>query len=364
MRAASRFASQLIAWFRENKRDLPWRRTRDPYAIWISEVMLQQTQVKTVIPYWERWMRELRNIERLAKAKPDRVLKLWEGLGYYSRVRNLQKAAQIIVAEHGGVFPREFENILDLAGIGRYTAGAIASIAFGLPMPVVDGNVARVLARYLGIRGDPKSRETSAALWRTAEKLVKAAHETNACGELNEALMELGATICTPKQPACERCPVRLRCFAFKKGETDELPEAANRVVSEARIFRAAFIREGNGVWMRRRPEGVVNAGFWELPNIEAKGETPEDTFKPFFGGKELKVRQVCDVKHTIMRFRMNLQIFEGFSHAPAECKSFSAKDFQRFPIVSAHRKALLRMGVIEPPKRQVAKDLMEKLES
>src|SRR3954465_332219 len=154
----------LLHWFDKNARDLPWRRTRDPYAIWISEVMLQQTQVKTVIPYWERWMRELPTVARLAKAKPERVLKLWEGLGYYSRARNLQKAAQLIIAEHDRVFPREFEKVLDLPGIGRYTAGAICSIAFGAPKPIVDGNVARVLARYLGIRGDPKSSETNAAL--------------------------------------------------------------------------------------------------------------------------------------------------------------------------------------------------------
>src|SRR5690349_4448454 len=191
----------LLAWFAANARELPWRRTKDPYAIHVSEIMLQQTQVKTVIPYWERWMRELPTIEALAKAKPDRVLKLWEGLGYYSRARNLQKAAQLILAGHDGVFPGDLEKILGLPGIGPYTAGAISSIAFGLPAPIVDGNVTRVLARYLGIRGDPKSRETKNALWEAAGRLVNAAHDLNACGDFNEALMELGATVCLPHQP-------------------------------------------------------------------------------------------------------------------------------------------------------------------
>jgi len=341
----------LIAWFRENRRDLPWRRTKDPYAVHVSEIMLQQTQVKTVIPYWERWMRELPTIEKLAKAKLDRVLKLWEGLGYYSRARNLHRAAQLIAAEHGGVFPRRFEQILELPGVGRYTAGAIGSIAFGLPMPIVDGNVARVLARYVGIRGDPKNRETNAALWETAERLVKAARAENACGELNEALMELGAMVCLPNQPRCEQCPVRARCFAWKNGKTGELPEMAARVAARERIFRAALILQGEGVWMRRRPEGVVNGGFWELPNGEANGESPEETLAVLFGGKKLRIKRLCDIKHTITRFRMKLEVFEVFSEKPKDCKLLHFKDLTRVPIVNAHRKVLIRIGLVERPK-------------
>ena len=351
VRAASRFASQLIAWFRENKRDLPWRRTRDPYAIWVSEIMLQQTQVKTVIPYWERWMRELPTVRSLAKAQPDRVLKLWEGLGYYSRARNLQKAAHVIVANHRGLFPNDFESILGLPGIGRYTAGAIGSIAFGLPTPIVDGNVARVLTRYLGIFGDPKSRATSAALWAAAGALVKAAHETNACGDLNEGLMELGATVCLPKQPLCHACPVRARCFAWRNGKTDGLPEIAARPVAVERVFRAALIREGEGIWMRRRPAGVVNAGFWELPNVEASGEAVEASLARMFGRKKLRVKRLCDVKHTITRFRMVLEVYDGFSNALADCKLLCINDFNTLPIVNAHRKALTRLGLIAAPK-------------
>src|SRR5437868_2047191 len=162
----------LLKWFGEAARDLPWRRTRDPYAIWISEIMLQQTQVKTVLPYWERWMRSLPDIESLAKARMETIHKLWEGLGYYTRVRNLQKAAQVIMEIHGGKFPRDFEAVLALPGIGRYTAGAICSIAFNQPTPILDGNVIRVLTRVFGIAENPKEKGANAKLWDLAEKLV------------------------------------------------------------------------------------------------------------------------------------------------------------------------------------------------
>jgi A/G-specific adenine glycosylase len=167
----------LLKWFAANARDLPWRRTRDPYAIWVSEIMLQQTQVKTVIPYWERWMRELPTIESLAHASAGKIHKLWEGLGYYTRVRNLQKGAQQITIEHSGKFPKTFDDVLALPGIGRYTAGAICSIAFNRPRAILDGNVVRVLTRIFGIATDPREKETNAQLWRLAEELVTHAHE-------------------------------------------------------------------------------------------------------------------------------------------------------------------------------------------
>ena len=163
----------LLAWFTTAARDLPWRRTRDPYAIWVSEIMLQQTQVKTVMPYWERWMRQLPTIKSLARAKPAKIHKLWEGLGYYTRVRNMQKAAQQIIAEHDGQFPQTFDAILALSGIGPYTAGAIASIAFNQPTPILDGNVIRVLTRLHGISKDPREKKTNALLWNFAEELVQ-----------------------------------------------------------------------------------------------------------------------------------------------------------------------------------------------
>ena len=163
----------LLNWFSKNERDLPWRKTRDPYAIWVSEIMLQQTQVKTVMPYWERWMHKLPTIKSVAAANPDKIHKLWEGLGYYTRARNLQKAAQMILRERAGKFPENFDDVLSLPGIGRYTAGAICSIAFNQPKPILDGNVIRVLTRIFGIAENPREKVTNQLLWQIAEELVK-----------------------------------------------------------------------------------------------------------------------------------------------------------------------------------------------
>ncbi len=193
----------------------------DAYAIWVSEIMLQQTQVKTVIPYWERWMRALPTVESLAAAAPEMIHKLWEGLGYYMRVRNMQKAAQEIMTNHRGHFPGDYEAILALPGIGRYTAGAISSIAFNEPRPILDGNVIRVLTRLFGVAENPREKPTNEKLWRLAEELVVTAAQSEirnahpaSCSHLNQSLMELGALICTPKQPRCLLCPVRKRRFA------------------------------------------------------------------------------------------------------------------------------------------------------
>ncbi|HUA67417.1 MAG TPA: A/G-specific adenine glycosylase, partial [Candidatus Saccharimonadales bacterium] len=203
---AGRLVPLLLDWFSKNARDLPWRRTRDPYAIWISEIMLQQTQVKTVIPYWKRWRRELPTIKTVAGASADKIHKLWEGLGYYTRARNLQKAARQVITKHGGKFPENFDDILALPGIGRYTAGAICSIAFNQPMPILDGNVIRVLTRIFGIVENPKEKKTNARLWQLAEELVRRAvpspprrggNTTPYHSFLNQSLMELGALVCT-----------------------------------------------------------------------------------------------------------------------------------------------------------------------
>jgi A/G-specific adenine glycosylase len=312
----SKLVTQLLAWFAANARDLPWRRTRDPYAIWVSEIMLQQTQVKTVIPYWERWMRELPTIEALAQASPDKIHKLWEGLGYYTRVRNMQKAAQQIVAasrshrreeaEHsassrssassprrlpGCEFPQTFDAVLALPGIGRYTAGAICSIAFNQPTPILDGNVIRVLTRVYGIKFDPREKQTNAQLWQLAEELVRCAsrptphaprqysrprtrtkdEDEQCCSHLNQSLMELGALICTPRSPNCAVCPVQNICFARKENLQEHLPNLGKREAATKRRF-VAFVVEQHGKFLvRQRPAGVVNAYLWEFPNVEAE---------------------------------------------------------------------------------------------
>ncbi len=251
--------------------------------------MLQQTQVKTVMPFWERWMHELPSIKAAANASLDKIHKLWEGLGYYTRARNLQKAAQIIVKEDGGRFPNRFDDVLALPGIGRYTAGAICSIAFNQPTPVLDGNVIRVLARIFGIAKDPREKETNKRLWQIAKELVNRAKATkakNACSHLNQSLMELGALICTPRNPQCAVCPAKKHCIAFHDDRIAELPNRSQRARTTARQFIAFVIGRDGKFLVCRRPAGVVNAHLWEFPNLETNGDkkSPAAHFNDHFG--------------------------------------------------------------------------------
>src|SRR5271169_1659919 len=215
------FRKQLLGWFRQFQRDLPWRRTSDPYRIWLSEIMLQQTRVAAAIPYYERFLERFPDVRTLAEAPEEEVLRLWAGLGYYSRARNLQKAARQIVQKHNGVFPDAPEETLELPGIGNYTAAAILSIAYGEKRAVLDGNVARVIARLEAVRGDLRGPKKWKKLQKTADTLLAA----NAPGDWNQAMMELGATICTPRSPQCLLCPVSEFCQARKQGLTDLIPE-------------------------------------------------------------------------------------------------------------------------------------------
>jgi A/G-specific adenine glycosylase len=367
MNSKLKLVPALLDWFSANARDLPWRRTRDPYAIWVSEIMLQQTQVKTVIPYWKRWMRELPTIEAVAKARSEKIHKLWEGLGYYTRARNLQKAAKQILEKHDGKFPRNFDDVLALPGIGRYTAGAICSIAFNQPTPILDGNVIRVLTRVFGIGKNPREKKTNAQLWRLAKELVaqvesspsicrrrrKESHSTSissqrlltsspTCANLNQSLMELGALVCTPRNPQCMKCPVKKLCVALREGSIGELPNLGKREAATARHF-VAFVVERNGRFLvRQRPAGAVNAHLWEFPNVEigARLSEPQHTRLPSIAGKisvidgkrmccgsedprskaaanaamealgfaPKELTPLCTVKHSITRYRITLE--------------------------------------------------------
>ena len=257
---------RLVEWYKINARDLPWRRTRDPYAIWISEIMLQQTRVAAVIPYYERFLRELPDIHALATVDDDRLHKLWEGLGYYSRARNLKKAAGEIVSRFGGSMPREYETLLTLSGIGEYTAGAIASIAFGEAVPAVDGNVLRVYARLFGaardIRDPAFKKEVRAFLLPLVPKEEP--------GVFNAALMELGATVCLPNGvPKCGECPVREACVAYRENRTAELPVLSAkkaRKIERKTVF--ALTMEGQLLGYRRPDTGLL-ASLWQLPETE-----------------------------------------------------------------------------------------------
>ena len=310
-RALTALLTPLLSWFAKHARDLPWRRTRDPYAIWISEIMLQQTQVKTVIPYWERWMRALPDIASLAAADPGRVLKLWEGLGYYTRARNLQKAAKVIMHEHAGLFPRRFEDVFALPGVGRYTAGAICSIAFHEPRPILDGNVIRVLTRLFGIVEDPRERTTNEKLWSFAGQLVQAAGSRH-CSSLNQSLMELGALICTPRQPDCEACPMRRRCVAFRSGRVAQLPNTGPRAASRPRHVFAFVFQHGEEYFVRQRPAGAVNACLWEFPGADVRGAeaNPLEILQKQFRLRAKVLKPLPIVRHSIMHYRIKLEAF------------------------------------------------------
>jgi A/G-specific adenine glycosylase len=269
-------ARRVVAHFRSVRRDLPWRRSRDPYAIWVSEIMLQQTRVAAVVPYFERWMARFPTIAALAEAPLDDVLAAWAGLGYYSRARNLHRCARQVVASHGGALPASAAALRGLPGIGPYTAGAIASIAFDQQEPLVDGNVARVLARVYAIDDDIKSPAAGRVLWRLAAQMVPA----GAPGDFNQGLMELGATVCTPLSPACLLCPLATLCRARAQGREHELPRMpARKRPHELPLIdaRALWIeRRGKLLLARRTPEGLYG-GLWELPQIDAGPEpSPE----------------------------------------------------------------------------------------
>ena len=257
------FTRSVLDWYDRGHRDLPWRHTKDAYRIWISEIMLQQTRAETVISYYERFLYRYPTVRSLADAPQEELLKSWEGLGYYSRARSLQKAAQIIVSQYGGELPADVERLRALPGIGDYTAGAIASIAFGIPAAAVDGNVERVLCRYDAVTdtvGTPAVRRAIAA---RAQELVP----RDRPGAFANAMMEMGATMCTPRSPKCLLCPVRAHCEAFAAGEAEDYPIAEAQPARPVEAFTVYLIVENGRVLVRKRPETGLLAGLWEFPH-------------------------------------------------------------------------------------------------
>jgi len=288
----------LLAWYRRHRRDLPWRRRPGPYRVWISEVMLQQTTVQAVLPYYARFMSAFPTLAALAGARLSDVLAAWSGLGYYRRARHLHAAARQIVRRHGGRFPRRLEEALALPGVGRYTAGAVLSIAYGERLPVVDGNVARVLSRLFLLRG-PRTAARGRELWAGADDLVNA---TDSPGDLNQALMELGATLCTPRSPSCPACPVRRRCLARAAGVQDRvpLPQSPPRSPVTVRADVAVVSRDGR-LLLRRRTDRNLMHGLWEFPT-QARGGAID--------GLSLELeRPVAIIRHSITYRRLVLSI-------------------------------------------------------
>lgn len=340
--------SGLLKWFAVAARDLPWRRTQNPYAIWVSEVMLQQTQVKTVIPYWERWMRALPTVQKLALADSQTVHKLWEGLGYYSRARNLHRAAGLILTDHGGKFPEDAAHISALPGIGPYTAGAIRSIAFNHPAPVVDGNVARVLSRVFLIPGDPRDSKTSARLWEIAGQLVRTAklHPGRACSACNQALMELGALVCTPSMPRCVCCPLQTLCEASRSARQSEFPQLKPRERPTARRFVAVVAQRDQKYLVRQRPAGVVNGNLWEFPNVEVNPATrPGYAVRKILGRPAQELEPLCIIRHSITRYRITLEVVQTrLQFNGCEGRWLTWSQLQELPFASAHKKILQKL--------------------
>lgn len=346
----------LLSWFSTNARDLPWRRTRDPYAIWISEVMLQQTQVATVVPYWERWMARLPTLSDLASAPPDKVLKLWEGLGYYNRARNLQSAAAMIVNEHNGRFPQTLAALLDLPGIGRYTAGAICSIAYNQPTPILDGNVIRLLTRLFGIDGNPKAKATNDRLWIMAEELVQtAAQNQSNCSNLNQSLMEMGALICTPDNPSCESCPVRRWCVAHRDGRIGELPDLGPRTKTTARHFMAFIVEHEGRILVRQRPASGINAGLWEFPTAQTNGAPPTQPLlirafaKAQLSFSMTRAESWFRIRRSVTRYRDTIEVFRariasGKMPSEKSRRWFALNKLDELAFTGAHRKILNRL--------------------
>jgi len=319
--AARPISQRLLLWYDRNRRDLPWRRRADdPYAQLLAEFMLQQTQVNTVLNYYERFIKRFPTVGSLAAADLDDVLTLWSGLGYYSRARNLHAAARRIVEQHGGTVPRTVDELMTLPGIGRYTAGAIASIAYDVRAPVLDGNVIRVLMRLLAMEADPKSPAVRVKLWDRAESLPP----RKRCGDFNQALMELGATLCSPRAPNCEACPLKRCCRAHLRGLTDQIPTKARRTrILPARMvvaaIRAIVGRTSVQEWLFvQRPPSGLWAGLWELPSEPvADGESLAAACKRLKTGLPISCKLSRAPKATVIRQLTHRQItFEVFTAA------------------------------------------------
>lgn len=299
------FHKQVLDWFDQHgRKDLPWQRDTSPYRVWISEIMLQQTQVKTVIPYFERFMTSFASVEALANAPQDKVLHRWTGLGYYARARNLHKAAKLVCEEHDGVFPDTIEELCELPGIGRSTAGAIASIAFGKRAAILDGNVKRVLARYRAIDGWPGQSTVHKQLWEVAEQYTPAQRSA----DYTQAMMDLGATLCTRSSPDCQRCPLRTDCSARLAGEPLRYPGKKPRKILPVRSTVLLMVRDANGeFWLEKRPSSGIWGGLWCFPELTKPADT-EQWCLDHFHSTPSKVTSWDAFRHTFSHYHLDIE--------------------------------------------------------
>lgn len=297
-------ASKIVAWQKKHGRhDLPWQGTRDPYALWLSEIMLQQTQVPTVIPYYNRFIARLPDVAALAAAPLDEVMRLWSGLGYYSRARNLHRAAQLVMSAHGGRFPRRVEEVAALPGVGRSTAAAICAFAYGQRHAILDGNVKRVLARLRGIRGYPGAKQVADRFWCEAEALLPRRNVQT----YTQGLMDLGATVCVRRKPRCNACPLRADCVAVRHGWVAKLPAARpRRRLPQKRTIMLALTRGGE-VLLEKRPPAGIWGGMWCLPEAARKADIAATCLKRF-GAHVLEVESLPPLAHGFTHFKLDIQ--------------------------------------------------------
>lgn len=331
----------LLAWFSRHRRELPWRGVDDPYAVWVSEIMLQQTQVTTVIDYYHRWLERFPTVEELACADSEEVLEMWAGLGYYRRARFLHESAKMVVEQMGGALPETAKSLKKLKGVGPYTAGAIASIAFGEATPVVDGNVERVLSRLFAIDGDPKATPNQKLFWKLAGELV----DPDAPGDFNEAMMELGATVCTPQSPTCMLCPLRTHCRGFEAGEPTRYPATAKRARQRPVTVQTAVITRPGGssvdgggeareFLVIKRPADGLLGGLWEFPTVEVDAQAPalQEFLEDHLGLSCAEMGapgELGELVHHFSHIRMTIEVEQR--HLAGRDETFEpAADFER----------------------------------
>ncbi len=309
------FRRRLLAWFRRRRRNLPWRRTRDPYRIWISEVMLQQTRVTTVLAYYRRFLRRFPSVQALARAPLEAVLRAWSGLGYYDRARNLHRAAKELLRRHNGKFPRDLDSAQALPGVGRYTAAAVLSIAYGTPLAVLDGNVARVLARLGAVRGELRTP----ARWRRLEQAAQQLLAPASPGQWNQAMMELGATVCTPRTPRCGECPVAAWCRARQLGQVERFPAKRRRPSRRQVTLAAAVVVDSRGCTLLLRPEHPQACRFfadlWQFPAVEIHRNTRAELRRHLrqilpATGAAVRLDPLPPVEHAVTRHAITLRPF------------------------------------------------------
>lgn len=346
----SEFQSDLIEWFLTEKRALPWRESKDPYKVWVSEIMLQQTKVDTVIPYFHRFIDKFPTLHDLAQAEEQEILKTWEGLGYYSRARNLQNAVREVIADYGGEIPSEPDHLGKLKGVGPYTKGAILSIAFDQAEPAVDGNVMRVLARILLMEEDiakPKTR-------KLVEAVVREIISEDDPSSFNQGLMELGALICTPKSPSCLLCPVQEHCQAFAAGKEQELPVKTKNKKQKTQKFLSFLLRDENGnVLVEQRPDAGLLASLWQFPMVSAEyADQPlaAEWVKQEYGLEVELTNNIDKIKHIFSHVIWEMEVWEGIVKGGELSRDrahlLSASQLQAHPFPVSHQKILKHLNL------------------